>query len=94
MQMISYWKNYKEFYNDNGLVLIIGNYDHKNENNGGGKALGVHWRNYPQSHGILSPCVIPKDTRNSMLSGLLYQAIINQDEEKINNITEAIQFFK
>jgi len=94
MQMISYWKNYKEFYNDNGLVLIIGNYDHKNENNGGEKALGVHWRNYPQSHGILSPCVIPKDTRNSMLSGLLYQAIINQDEEKINNITEAIQFFK
>ncbi|EHP31048.1 hypothetical protein SMGD1_2526 [Sulfurimonas gotlandica GD1] len=94
MQMISYWKNPKEFYNDNGLVLIIGNYDHKNEYNGGEKALGVHWGDYPQSRGILSPCVIPKDTRNSMLSGLLHQATINQDEEKINNIIEAIQFFK
>ncbi|EDZ61443.1 hypothetical protein CBGD1_2511 [Sulfurimonas gotlandica GD1] len=92
--MISYWKNPKEFYNDNGLVLIIGNYDHKNEYNGGEKALGVHWGDYPQSRGILSPCVIPKDTRNSMLSGLLHQATINQDEEKINNIIEAIQFFK
>jgi len=94
MQMISYWKNYKEFYNDNGLVLIVGKYDHKNENNGGEKALGVHWGDYPQSRGILSPCVIPKDTRNSMLSGLLHQATINQNEDKINKIIEAIQFFK
>ncbi|MEA1972893.1 MAG: hypothetical protein U9N34_06335 [Candidatus Cloacimonadota bacterium] len=92
--MISYWKNYKEFYNDNGLVLIVGKYDHKNENNGGEKVLGVHWGDYPQSRGILSPCVIPKDTRNSMLSGLLHQATINQDEDKINKIIEAIQFFK
>ena len=94
MQMISYWKNPKEFYNDNGLVLIIGYYDHKNKYNGGEKALGVHWGDYPQSRGILSPCVIPKDTRNSMLSGLLHQATINKDEEKIKNIVEAIQFFK
>ncbi|MFA6136728.1 MAG: hypothetical protein WC667_01445 [Sulfurimonas sp.] len=94
MQMISYWKNPKKFYNDNGLVLIIGNYDHKNEYNGGEKALGVHWGDYPQSRGVLSPCVIPKDTRNAMLSGLLHQATINQDEEKIKNIIEAIQFFK
>lgn len=94
MQMISYWKNPKEFYNDNGLVLIVGYYDHMNEHNGGEKALGVHWEDYPQSRGILSPCVIPQDTRNSMLSGLLYQATLNQDTEKINKIIEAIQFFK
>lgn len=25
--MISYWKNPKEFYNDDGLVLIVGHYD-------------------------------------------------------------------
>lgn len=94
MQMISYWKNPKEFYNDDGLVLIVGYYDHKNEYNGGEKALGVHWGDYPQSRGILSPCVIPQDTRNSMLSGLLHQATLNQDTEKINKIIEAIQFFK
>jgi hypothetical protein len=47
--MISYWKNPKEFYNDDGLVLIVGHYDHKNEHNGGEKALGVHWGDYPQS---------------------------------------------
>jgi hypothetical protein len=94
MKLISYWKNSKEFYNDDGLVLIVGYYDHKNENNGGEKALGVHWGDYPQSRGILSPCVIPKNTRNSMLSGLLHQATINQDEDRINNIIEAIRFFK
>jgi hypothetical protein len=31
---------------------------------------------------------------SSMLSGLLHQATINKDEEKIKNIVEAIQFFK
>lgn len=94
MQMISYWKNPKEFYNDDGLVLIVGYYDHKNEHNGGEKALGVHWGDYPQSRGKLSPCAIPQDTRNSMLSGLLHQATLNQDTEKINKIIDAIQFFK
>lgn len=94
MQMISYWKNPKKFYNDDGLVLIVGYYDHKNKHKGGEKALGVHWGDYPQSRGMLSPCVIPQDTRNSMLSGLLHQATLNQDTEKINKIIEAIQFFK
>ena len=93
MKMISYWKDVKEFYNDDGLVLITGYYDHKNANNGGHKSLGVHWGDYPQSRGILSPCVIPTDTRNSMLSGLMHQATINQDTDKIKNIIEAINFF-
>lgn len=60
--MISYWKKTTEFYVDEGLVLIIGWYDHMNQNNGGNKALGVHWGTYPQSRGILSPCVIPETT--------------------------------
>jgi hypothetical protein len=33
MQMISYWKNWKKIYEDDGLVLIIGWYDHKNQGN-------------------------------------------------------------
>lgn len=91
--MISYWKNPKEVYDDDGLVLIIGWYDHKNMNNGGEKALGIHWRDYPQSRGILSPCVIPESTRNAMLSGLLHQSIICGNQTDVASITEAIEFF-
>lgn len=91
--MISYWKQPKEVYVDDGLVLIIGRYDHKNQNNGGDKALGVHWGDYPQSRGILSPCVIPEATRNAILSGLLHQAVTNNNANQIAGITEAIKFF-
>lgn len=91
--MISYWKKSKEIYVDDGLVLIIGWYDHKNMNNGGEKSLGVHWEDYPQSRGILSPCVIPESTRNAMLSGLLYESIASKNRKHIDSITEAINFF-
>lgn len=91
--MISYWKQPEEIYVDDGLVLIIGRYDHKNQNNGGDKALGVHWGDYPQSRGILSPCVIPEATRNAILSGLLHQAVTNNNANQIAGITKAIKFF-
>ena len=91
--MISYWKNSKIIHNDNGLILIAGWYDHKNENKGGDKALGVHWGNYPKSRDVLSPCVIPDETRNAILSGLLHQAISNKNKKQINSIAEAIDFF-
>jgi len=52
------------------------------------------WGDFPQSRGVLSPCVIPKETRNAVLSGLLHQATTNQDEDKIKKIIRAIQFFK
>ena len=91
--MISYWKDINEIYIDDGLTLITGWYDHKNKNNGGEKALGVHWGDYPQSRGILSPCVIPEETRNAMLSGLLHQAVSKKDHAQVNSILEAIKFF-
>lgn len=91
--MISYWKNPKEIYKDDGLVLIIGRYDHKNQNNGGDKALGVHWEDYPKSRGILSPCVIPEITRNAILSGLLHQAVIKGNATRRKLLIEAIEFF-
>jgi hypothetical protein len=94
MQMISYWKNSKEIHVDDGLVLIIGWYDHKNEHNGGEKSLGVHWGGFPQSRGILSPCVIPAETRNAILSGLLQQAVSRSDSDQVEKIIEAIKFFK
>ncbi|PLV53685.1 hypothetical protein [Erwinia sp. B116] len=93
MKMISYWKSPKEIYSDDEFVLIIGNYDHLNQDNGGYKALGVHWGNYPQSRGILSPCVIPDSTRSAILSGLLHKAVTEGDIQKIESITEAITFF-
>lgn len=93
MNMISYWKNYKQIHIDDGLELIIGWYDHKNQNNGGDKALGVHWGDYPQSRGILSPCVIPESTRNAILSGLLHQAVTNGNKDQVSSVTEAIEFF-
>ena len=93
MDMISYWKDDKEIHVDDGLKLIIGWYDHKNQHNSGEKQLGVHWGNYPQSRGILSPCVIPKATRSAILSGLLHQAVSNGAKKQIAAITEAIEFF-
>ncbi len=93
MNMISYWKNHEKIHVDDGLELITGWYDHKNENNGGDKALGVHWGDYPQSRGVLSPCVIPEATRNAMLSGLLHQAVTNGNKIQIESITKAIEFF-
>lgn len=92
--MISYWKKTKEIYNDDGLVFIIGWYDHKNQDNGGYKALGIHRGDHPLSRGVLSPCVIPETTRNAILSGLLHQAVINANDAQIKAIEEAITFFR
>lgn len=90
--MISYWKQTTEIYNDEGLVLITGWYDHKNQTNGGHKALGVHWGGYPKSHGVLSPCVIPEATRNAILSGLLHQAVTSGDLALVDTLKDAIAF--
>ena len=94
MQMISYWTEITEFHMDNGLILITGKYNHKNQNETGEKNLGIHWSDYPQSRGILSPCVIPAMTRDAILSGLLHSAVIKKDLEQIAKITKAIEFFK
>ncbi len=91
--MISYWKQPKTIYSDDGLTLIIGRYDHLNQSGHGDKALGVHWDNFPLSRNVLSPCVIPEDTRNAILAGLLHQAVIKGDKSVIDSIREAIEFF-
>ncbi|MFZ3019471.1 MAG: hypothetical protein WA056_13560 [Gallionella sp.] len=94
MQMISYWKQPKEIYKDGDLTFIIGLYDHKNQDNGGGKALGIYWGDdYPQSRGKLSPCVIPATTRSAILSGLLQQAVTKKEMAQVESILEAIKFF-
>jgi hypothetical protein len=91
--MISYWKNSEKIHVDDGLTLIIGWYDHMNLENGGSKALGIHWGDYPQSRGVLSPCVIPTATRSAILSGLLHQAVTDKKTDQIKSIAKAIEFF-
>ena len=93
MKMISYWKKHLKIHSDEGLIFIIGWYDHKHQFNGGEKSLGVHWTDYPQSRGVLSPCVIPETTRSAILSGLLHQAISDGNVVQQNEITKAIEFF-
>lgn len=93
MNMISYWDIDREIHVDDGLVLIIGWYNHKNQHKNGSKTLGVHWGDYPQSRGVLSPCVIPEATRNAILSGLLHQAVSSTNLQQVESITNAIEFF-
>lgn len=93
MKMISYWSEVTEIHIDKGLVLITGRYNHKNQSHKGQKTLGVHWEDYPQSRGILSPCVIPESTRNAILSGLLHQAATNGNQIQIGQLVNAIKFF-
>lgn len=97
MKLISYWIDSgnapTEIHTDDGMVLIVGYYNHKNKHARGEKALGVHWGDYPQSRGVLSPCVIPASTRSAILSGLLHQAVLSKKQEQIMRITEALAFF-
>ena len=99
MKIVSYWKGPKgektpqQVYDDDeGLVLIMGYYNHKNQGKDE-KALGIHWKDFPQSHGVLSPCRIPQKTALAILAGLLHQAIEQNYSKKIkNSIIEAIEF--
>ena len=92
--MISYWQDTQEICEDDGLVLIFGRYNHKNRSASGTKSLGVYWDNFPFVNNKLSPCVIPKDTRNAILSGLLHKAVAENNKPKIDKILEAIKFFR
>lgn len=91
LKIVSYWKEVKEIYKENEFTLITGFYNHKNQNHDE-KALGVHWGNYPKSHNVLSPCVIPEETRDAILSGLLHKATMSKEIKQIQSIIEAIQF--
>ena len=94
MNIVSYWKNSRTIHQEADFTLIIGDYDHKNEHNGGKKQLGVHWDNYPNSHNVLCPCVIPKKSREAFLAGLLHQAVNDGDLSAISALTEAIAYFQ
>jgi hypothetical protein len=99
IKMISYWQEVEEIYDDSGMIIIIGKYNHKNKNKEGNKALGIHWKHYPlyendNSQKVLSPFVVAGNTRNAILSGLLHQAILKNETDNIASITKAIDYFR
>ena len=105
MKMVSFWKGPNgestppvQFYDeDDELFLIYGYYDHKNQS-GGVKAnmqkcIGVYWRDdYPSSHGVLTPCVIPPRTAKCLLKGLFLELLSGGEKEKAEKVSEAIRF--
>lgn len=94
MKMISYWKNYKNIYKDDeGQVIIVGEYDHFNEGNPR-KALGVHWTDYPTSRGVLAPCVLSGTNANALLLGLLNKALAEEKEDVVDNLIDAIKYLR
>lgn len=76
MKMVSYWKNVKEIYNDNGYILISGRYNHEHVGKDI-KYLDMHYIIYPSSRGVLSPLII-------ILSGLLLKSL--EDKESLNKL--------
>ena len=105
MKMVSFWKGPNgestppvQFYDEDGeLFLIYGYYDHKNQS-GGVKAnmqkcVGVYWRDdYPSSHGVLTPCVIPPRTAKCLLKGLFLELLSEGENDKAKKVSEAIHF--
>lgn len=91
--MVSYWKEDTiEIYidedgdGDGEQVIILGTYDHKNSGNPQ-LAIGIHWRNYPNSRGYLSPCVLSTKNATALLNGLL---LGEQDKKKIDILQKAL----
>ena len=98
MKMVSYWKEEKQFYDeDDELFLIYGYYDHKNQSGGDKekmqKCIGVYWRDdYPSSRGYLTPCVIPPKTAKCLLKGLFLELLSVGENEKAKAVSDAIKF--
>ena len=99
MKMVSYWKETKQFYDEDGeLFQIYGYYDHLNQSGGicdKNRRIGIYWRDdYPSSRGYLSPCVIPEHTAMCLLKGLFEEMLLIGETEKADKISEAIRFMR
>ena len=84
--MVSYWKNIQEVYTKDGFTIICGDYE------GREKTVGVHWPDYPNSRGYLTPCVIPKHISNPMIEGLIVQSINMVDDERLKKLQKAYSY--
>lgn len=94
MKMISYWKDTREIYRDDeGMIVIIGFYNHKHSQKEDKKCLGVHWGDFPTVRGVLAPTVISENLKNAILTGILHQCLIENRFKEVKIIQEAIEFF-
>lgn len=84
--MVSYWTNIQQAYHKNGFSIIYGCYD------GEPKKIGVHWTGYPNTRGYLTPCVIPTEVANGMLSGLISEAIKMGDKDSLEKLKKYYRY--
>ncbi len=85
---ISRWKNIKEIYNDDELILILGEYDDE-------KLFALHWEhNFPATANRLSPLYLTETYAYALLTGLLQKALQENDAASIKSLTNAIENFK
>lgn len=92
-KIISYWSNWEviseEKNEHNPFFVIIGEYNHKNEQEKGRKAVGVCWSDYPWAN-VLAPLVLSNKTGFAILCDLLKDAINSKDDNKIKKLTNFI----
>lgn len=84
--MVSYWTEYFQAYSKNGFTIICGCYYDEP------KKIGVHWPDYPNTFGKLTPCVVPKNVANGMLSGLIDEAIKMGDKDSLEKLQNAYRY--
>ena len=96
MSMISYWSDVVQIYASNSFVVILGNYNHKNESEKGSQCLGLFWKSeeggvgFPNARGHLSPMVLENRFNEGFLQFLLFQAIKDKNTAAIDTIKRAI----
>ncbi|UQY80174.1 hypothetical protein HAV_00364 [Candidatus Hepatincola sp. Av] len=97
---LKYWTDvkiiYKEIHEDkeHDFALIIGRYNHLDKNPTGLKFLGAIWIGHSPEFDTNEPIVIPDFTRNAVLFGLLQQATIDNNSNRVQSLQEAIEYFK
>ncbi|WP_281530549.1 hypothetical protein [Campylobacter hominis] len=100
-EIVSYWKLEDDFilYSDldnsdkdsdkeEYFFIIYGKYNHKNSEEKPSPALGMCWKNYPLSHGVLCPIVLDEETSKIILSGLSSFYIMKKDTKKLEKINK------
>lgn len=100
-EIVSYWKLEDDFilYSDldnsdkdsdkeEYFFIIYGKYNHKNSVEKPSPALGMCWKNYPLSHGVLCPIVLDEETSKIILSGLSSFYIMKKDTKKLEKINK------
>ncbi|QAV24551.1 hypothetical protein [Proteus hauseri] len=95
-KLISYWKAPHIAYHnkERGFYVIYGKYNHLNREKKSNKCIGLYWDNFPKVNDVLAPMVVPADIGKSILAGLLQDAANKKEGVVLQNILDAIDYFK